>query len=262
MLIVTGRRFWALAAAVGVVAGLSARGQDGLTGDGRAGAADARREANRSLEAGGRGVPHRLAFEAGDGTGATGRTGPGWTNPVRETDDGLVWLWLSGGRPAAVACFYRAKLEGRTIEAHEFHSLATVLLTATRSGQTVSGPRIPGVIPSPIPGVPQAGVDVRRTAPSDAHPGGEFKASVDLENGGTQLRLLSQPLFRYESETDGAVFAFVLTTDPEVLLIIDDRPGAGRPRLALHVRPHVKPQPRREASRPSCLGGAGRYGPD
>jgi hypothetical protein len=53
----------------------------------------------------------------------------------------------------------------------------------------------------------------------------EFKASVDLENGGTQLRLLSQPLFRYESETDGALFAFVLTTDPEVLLIIDDRVG-------------------------------------
>jgi hypothetical protein len=55
----------------------------------------------------------------------------------------------------------------------------------------------------------------------------EFKASVDLENGGTQLRLLSQPLFRYESETDGAMFAFVLTTDPEVLLIIEDRVGAG-----------------------------------
>ena len=55
----------------------------------------------------------------------------------------------------------------------------------------------------------------------------EFKASVDLEKGGTQLRLLSQPLFRYESETDGALFAFVLTTDPEALLIIDDRPGEG-----------------------------------
>ena len=37
MPIMTGRRFWALAAALGVVAGLIARGQDGPTGDGRAG---------------------------------------------------------------------------------------------------------------------------------------------------------------------------------------------------------------------------------
>lgn len=48
----------------------------------------------------------------------------------------------------------------------------------------------------------------------------EFKASVDLEEGGTELRQLPQPLFRYESKSDGAIFAFVLATDPEALLLI------------------------------------------
>jgi hypothetical protein len=57
----------------------------------------------------------------------------------------------------------------------------------------------------------------------------EFKASVDLDKGGTELRLLSQPVFRYESEVDGALFAFVLTTDPETLLMIEDRAVDGRP---------------------------------
>jgi hypothetical protein len=56
----------------------------------------------------------------------------------------------------------------------------------------------------------------------------EFKAWVDLEKGGTALRLLSQPIFRYGSEADGALFAFVLTTDPESLLMIDARPAEGR----------------------------------
>ncbi len=155
MPIVTGTRFWALAAAVGVVAGLSARGQDGPTGDGRAGAQrvlDEKLTARWKREA----AEYRIVLHSKQETPPALRDEPAlrWTNPVRETDDGLVWLWLSGGRPAAVACFYRAKLEGRTIEAHEFHSLATVLLTATRSGQTVWAPRIPGVIPSPIPAPP------------------------------------------------------------------------------------------------------------
>ena len=57
----------------------------------------------------------------------------------------------------------------------------------------------------------------------------EFRASVDLENGGTELRRLSQPLFRYQSKSDGAVFAFVLATDPEALLLIDERSGEGGP---------------------------------
>ncbi len=228
MPIKTGRRFWALAAAVGVVAGLSARGQDGPTGDGRAAAQrvlDEKLTARWKRKA----AEYRIVLHSKPDTALALRDEPAlrWTNPVRETDDGLVWLWLSGGRPAAVACFYRAKLEGRTIEAHEFHSLATVLLTATRSGQTVWAPRIPGVIPSPIPGAPRpASTPAERLRQMRAL-AREFKASVDLETGGTQLRLLSQPLFRYESETDGALFAFVLTTDPEVLLIIDDRPGAG-----------------------------------
>jgi hypothetical protein len=59
----------------------------------------------------------------------------------------------------------------------------------------------------------------------------EFRASVDVEKGGTELRLLSQPVYRYESVAegapDGALFAFVLTTDPEALLLIEERATDG-----------------------------------
>jgi hypothetical protein len=228
MPIKTGRRCWALAAAVCLLAGLNAGGQDGPNGDGRAGA---RRVLDEKLaerwkrEA----AEYRIVLHTKPATASALRDEPvlRWTNPVRDTDDGLVLLWLSRGRPEAVACFYRAKLGGRSTEAHEFHSLATVPLTATRGGGTVWAPRAPGVSPGPVPGAPRpASTPAERLRQMRAL-AREFKASVDLENGGTQLRLLSQPLFRYESETDGALFAFVLTTDPEVLLIIDDRVGDG-----------------------------------
>ena len=32
-----------------------------------------------------------------------------WTNPERETDGGLVFLWLGRGRPEAISCFYRVR---------------------------------------------------------------------------------------------------------------------------------------------------------
>jgi hypothetical protein len=228
MPIKTGRRCWALAAAVSLVAGLSARGQDAPTGDGRAGAQrvlDEKLTARWKREA----AEYRIVLNTKPETAPVLRDEPAlrWTNPVRETDDGLVWLWLSGGRPAAVACFYRAKLEGQTIEAHEFQSLATVPLTTIRGGRTVWAPRGPGVTPSPIPGTPRPASTPSERLRQMRALAREFKALVDLEKGGTQLRLLSQPLFRYESETDGALCAFVLTTDPEALLIIDDRAGDG-----------------------------------
>ena len=227
MPIVTGRRCWAVAAAVGLVAGLNARGQEGASGDGPAGAGrvlDEKLADRWKREA----AEYRIVLHTKPETAPALRDEPAlrWTNPIRETDDGLVLLWLSGGRPEAVACFYRARLEGRSIEAHEFHSLATVPLTATRGGRTVWAPRGPGVTPSPISGAPRPASTPSERLRQMRALARQFKASVDLEKGGTELRLLSQPIFRYESEPDGALFAFVLTTDPEALLIIDDRPGA------------------------------------
>jgi hypothetical protein len=220
--------FWALAAVVGLATGLNARGQESVSGDGSSGAGrvpDAKLTDRWKREA----AEYRLVLHTKPRSAAMLREEPAlrWTNPVRETDDGLVLLWLSGGRPEAAACFYKVRYEGRPVEAHEFQSLASVPLTATLGGQTFWAPRGPGVTPKPIPGAPRpasTSSDRLRQLRALAR---EFKASVDLEKGVTELRLLSQPVFRYESEADGALFAFVLTTDPEVLLLIDDRPGEG-----------------------------------
>ena len=60
--------------------------------------------------------------------------------------------------------------------------------------------------------------------------GRDFSASThDDQDRRWELRVLSQPLYRYESTdpdvVDGAIFAFVTSagTDPEALLVIEER---------------------------------------
>ena len=149
-----------------------------------------------------------------------------WTNPIR-ADDGVCLLWVADGRPQAFACFFR--YGGRVSEAHEFHSLATVPLVASLDRQPLWHPRGPGIRPETIPGAPKPAASAAERLRQMRGLAREFKASVDLEKGGTELRLLSQPLFRYESKSDGAIFAFVMATDPEALLLIDERTGDGGP---------------------------------
>ena len=54
-----------------------------------------------------------------------------------------------------------------------------------------------------------------------------FKAHMSINNGTEELRLLTQPIYRYSGESktviDGAIFAYVTTigTDPEVLLLLE-----------------------------------------
>jgi hypothetical protein len=156
-----------------------------------------------------------------------------WTNPIRDSDNGLVFLWLDGGRPAAVVCFYRSPWQGRILESHEFHSLAPVGLTATRWGRTIWAPSGAGVTFRPIPGAAKpAGTAAERLRQLRAL-AREFQGVVDPDKGKTELRLLSQPLFHYEAgpsgSPDGALFAFVLTTDPEAVLVIEERPAADGP---------------------------------
>jgi hypothetical protein len=152
-----------------------------------------------------------------------------WTNPVRGTYDGLVFVWVSDGRPAAAACFYRVLRERRYFEAHEFHSLAPVPLIGTIGDRRFWSPPAPGVTAKPVPGAPRPASSPSERLRQMRALAREFRASVDVEEGGKELRLLPQPVFRYESEPDGALFAFVQATDPEALMTIDVRPAEGGP---------------------------------
>ncbi len=156
-----------------------------------------------------------------------------WTNPLRGTVAGAVFVWVSDGRPEAVASLFRYTEEGKTVEDNEFQSLATSGLTASRDSETVWAPRTPGLRLSPIPNAPRPAATAAERLRQMHALAREFHAFFDLPRDQSELRLLPKPLYRYETKRpdllDGALFAFVQTTDPEVLLVIEDRPVNGMP---------------------------------
>lgn len=151
-----------------------------------------------------------------------------WSNPVRNTVDGAVFLWTHNGRPQVATCIYIYKETGID---HEFQSLARGPLHATYDGQAVWTPSAPGL---DFASVPDA------DSPADAAAGRliqmrrivrRFQATLESRKNRRELRLLARPIYRYKTDADGivdgAVFAFVQGTDPEVLLVLEARRNDG-----------------------------------
>ena len=167
-----------------------------------------------------------------------------WTNPVRAAQqDGLVFVWTSRGRAEAVGTIFTATDGPMRGFAHEFHSLSMGTLYVDRRGTHTATwtPRGPGIELVPIEGAPApAGTAAPRLGQMRAL-AREFSAATrDGRDNRYTLRLLSQPLYRYQSTDpevlDGALFAFVTSagTDPEALLVIEARKPKGRPTPVWH----------------------------
>ncbi len=163
-----------------------------------------------------------------------------WTNPIRGGEqDGAVFVWTCRGRAEVVGTFFSYPSTGPRNLNHELHSLSTSVLDVARpGGANTWTPSAPGIEPRPIPGAPSpAGSPAQRSLQMRELTRGFAASSEDLEEKRWELRLLPQPLYRYESTDpdvlDGAVFAFVTSagTDPEVILVIEARkaPGSSSP---------------------------------
>ena len=159
-----------------------------------------------------------------------------WNNPIRTAYDGAVFVWVGDGRPEVVACFYRSVDRGVPMEHHEFLSLSQTSLRATSRGRQVWAPRLPGIDRKPIPGASTPTADAAGRMRQMRALAREFQAGYVHEEraSGLSLRMLTKPLQRYKNSgpesVDGALFAFVEATDPEVILLIEARPEGGSPK--------------------------------
>src|SRR5262249_11684160 len=151
-----------------------------------------------------------------------------WSNPVRSgVQQGVVFLWLRDGRPAALGCIFSQpapRLKGRRVF-HEFHALDRDKLVVSRPHALNEWKPQAGLERKEVAdaGTPAATagarlVQMRRLAQ-------EFSGhEIDNEGKRWDLRLLPAPLYRYPSTKsgviDGALFTLVSNagTDPEVLL--------------------------------------------
>ena len=155
-----------------------------------------------------------------------------WTNPVRkQRGEPTLVFWTGSGRPEALASVYPW---GETLM-YECVSLARDNgLTLRENGRTVWAPAAPGVSFREVADAPQAVETASGRLVQARSIAERFKAFIksgEGQNGpGEFLRLLPKPIYRYPVEqvkavdanlVDGAVFAFVQGTDPEVVLIIE-----------------------------------------
>lgn len=155
-----------------------------------------------------------------------------WQNPVRtQTGAGVVAIWTSRGRPEAMASIFR--WDGDIC--HEFGSLSrTNKLVGRDKAGVIWSPKTPGVEFRDIPDAPVPEANRASRLRQMKVIANDFTArlpdrNVDHANH-EELRLLPTPLYRYDGQQsenaapslkDGALFAFVMGTDPEVILLLE-----------------------------------------
>jgi hypothetical protein len=223
------RSFILVVSCAGLSASLPAQDAPGGKGSAEKGETAERNAANRLKEMKRSAGRYRIEIDDGRAMPLTLVKEPAlrWTNPLRITFDGAVFLWVANGRPEVAASFYRKQERGRLREDHEFQSLAAVPLTASYEGRVIWTPQEVGVTLAPIPGAPKPAATPSARLRQMRALALEFRAETKDNTATTPLRLLTQPLYRYEANradlADGALFAFVFATDPEVLLLIEAR---------------------------------------
>ena len=157
-----------------------------------------------------------------------------WTNPLGANKaHGELFLWTDRGRPAAVLSMYEyTDPMGVVHEHHEWCSLALGPIQA--SGPKEWSPAVAGLELRPLPGAPPpADTATRRLRQMRDLGAGFTSAKTTRQNETRTLRLLSQPTYRYEAGDpevlDGALFALVEATDPEIFLCLEARLVNGQP---------------------------------
>lgn len=154
-----------------------------------------------------------------------------WTNPGVGRVYGDVYVWTRNGRPEAVMSFYKAWQPKYDFTA-EMHSLSLSEVSAERDGVLLWQPQKAGITLNAVPDAAKPAESASRRLQQMRELAGRFSARlvdrrVNLEGERQELRLLTQPLYRYRSTDpevlDGALFGIVLGTDPEVFLLLEAR---------------------------------------
>lgn len=155
-----------------------------------------------------------------------------WRNVIRgQAGEAMMVVWPHNGRPVAMASIY--PWQGKM--SHEFDSLSRDNKVIARDkDRVIWSPETAGVEFKDVPGAPRpAKTHAERLRQMKAI-AERFKATMTGWQGDDkdqeELRLLPRPLYRYDLKNakepdpnllDGALFAYVLGTDPEVVLVLE-----------------------------------------
>jgi hypothetical protein len=152
-----------------------------------------------------------------------------WSNPVREyVNDGVTFLYFDGARPQAVVTVWVRSLESSLRQGelwHEFVSLSGQPLTCRRGDRKIWTPKTGGLVDQILEKAPPPAERPAQRLAQMRDAARRFRAENYKMGSPNELRLMTQPLHRYQDEDagilDGALFAFVEGNDPEVLVLIE-----------------------------------------
>lgn len=150
-----------------------------------------------------------------------------WQNTTRMSERGLFYIWAIGDRPAVLGSVFSFELFGTVRTKTEL--IALVPDVEIRVGdRTLWKPD--GAVPRfrSVPDTqPPAASPARRKLQIAAIAKRFAARHVDPRGGTTELRMMEKPIHRYRSPADdimdGVIFPMVISTDPEVFLIIEAR---------------------------------------
>lgn len=154
-----------------------------------------------------------------------------WTNPATGRMHGEIYVWTGNGRPESVMSLYKV-WEPAWGFAGELQSLSLKNLAATRDKAASWKCDQPGITLRDVPDAPAIAETAPRRLLQMRTMADDFSAVLldsrqKAKAERQSLRLLTTPLYRYSSPDvgvkDGAMFAFVLGTDAEVILLLEAR---------------------------------------
>ena len=140
---------------------------------------------------------------------------------------GSAFVWLHGKRPAVIGAIHRSEWEGTLVNWHELCSVAQGPLIADYRGLQVWTPPQAAILFTPFRNAtsPAETLESRLSQMRDL--ASQFAVSNQTGRGWSSLRLKLEPLYRYGSRgtdlIDGALFAFLDFTDPELVLLLEAR---------------------------------------
>lgn len=150
-----------------------------------------------------------------------------YSDVTRKSHDSSLWIWSSGGRPAAIlAIEFYPDYRNTPSWLFEIASLSTNKIGARNKLGLNWTAKKPGIELLPIKDAPapSAKAPTRLAQMRDLQR--RFKAHESgVIEGRIELRAMTSPLFRYADTDagviDGAIFAFATGTNPEVLLVLE-----------------------------------------
>jgi hypothetical protein len=156
-----------------------------------------------------------------------------FTNPVGGSRDGAMFLWLGEGDRPAVAS--QILWMPQQVWVEEFSSLSTGPLIAKSPDGRDWRPPTGGVSFTALTDAPKPAETAERRLRQMRELAESFSAEHFYKTRTwNKLRLLTKPFARYGKSgldvQDGALFCFAHGTDPEVLLLLESRPGKDGPK--------------------------------